>query len=155
MMHVAIRKSHRPEKKLEAVVDGTKTVPFGQAGASDFTIHKDPARKQRYVNRHKKNEDWTKSGIATKYAKHSAYRSGFIVQEYKRRGGTYEGQEAKRHGTESLVLGTWGGRWSAIDMGREALLRHDQFSHAPPCRQVGRNPRTRAQPPNASSPSNS
>jgi hypothetical protein len=25
----------------------------------------------------------------TKYAKHSAYRSGFIVAEYKRRGGTY------------------------------------------------------------------
>ena len=25
---------------------------------SDFTIHKDEARKQRYINRHKKNENW-------------------------------------------------------------------------------------------------
>ncbi len=25
---------------------------FGQASASDFTIHKDEARKQRYINRH-------------------------------------------------------------------------------------------------------
>ena len=38
---------------------------FGQAGASDFTIHKDEARKQRYINRHKNNEDWTISGIDT------------------------------------------------------------------------------------------
>ena len=27
-------------------------------GASDYTIHKDDERKERYINRHKKNEDW-------------------------------------------------------------------------------------------------
>jgi DNA-directed RNA polymerase subunit M/transcription elongation factor TFIIS len=43
-------------KKLEAVIDGKKTVPFGQKNASDFTLHKDPERKARYINRHKKNE---------------------------------------------------------------------------------------------------
>ena len=32
---------------------------------SDFTKHKDEARKQRYINRHQKNENWTKSGIDT------------------------------------------------------------------------------------------
>ena len=32
---------------------------------SDFTIHKDEDRKNRYINRHKKNEDWGKSGIDT------------------------------------------------------------------------------------------
>lgn len=42
-----------------------KTVQFGQAGAEDFTIHKDEERKQRYIDRHKKREDWTKSGIDT------------------------------------------------------------------------------------------
>jgi len=25
---------------------------------SDYTIHKDEARKQRYINRHQKNENW-------------------------------------------------------------------------------------------------
>jgi hypothetical protein len=40
-------------------------VYFGQAGASDFTIHRDEARKQRYINRHQNNEKWTKSGIDT------------------------------------------------------------------------------------------
>ena len=40
---------------------------FGQASASEFTIHKDEARRQRYINRHKKNESkfWNKSGIDT------------------------------------------------------------------------------------------
>ena len=32
---------------------------------SDFTIHKDEARKQRYINRHKKNENFTISGKDT------------------------------------------------------------------------------------------
>ena len=40
-----------------------KTVSFGQKGASDYTIHKDPERTQRYINRHKKNKQWSKSGI--------------------------------------------------------------------------------------------
>ncbi len=31
-----------------------KKVYFGAAGMSDFTIHKDEARKQRYINRQKK-----------------------------------------------------------------------------------------------------
>ena len=39
---------------------------------SDFTLHKDPERKARYIARHKSNEDWAKSGIkiAGFYAKH-------------------------------------------------------------------------------------
>ena len=32
---------------------------------SDFTIHKDEKRKQRYINRHRNNETWSKSGIDT------------------------------------------------------------------------------------------
>jgi hypothetical protein len=36
-----------------------KIVSFGQAGASDFTKHKDEDRKQNYLTRHKATEDWT------------------------------------------------------------------------------------------------
>lgn len=36
------------------------TRQFGQAGASDFTKHKDPKRKESYDTRHKAREDWTK-----------------------------------------------------------------------------------------------
>lgn len=35
-----------------------KTTRFGQAGASDFTIHKDEDRKQLYLDRHRKRENW-------------------------------------------------------------------------------------------------
>jgi hypothetical protein len=36
-----------------------KNVPFGAFGYSDFIQHGDKARKQRYLNRHRKNEDWS------------------------------------------------------------------------------------------------
>ena len=58
-------KSDKPNKKCFIITKDDKKVYFGQAGASDFTQHKDEARKQRYINRHKNNENWTKSGIDT------------------------------------------------------------------------------------------
>lgn len=36
----------------------TKTIKFGAYGMSDFTQHKDNERKERYIERHKKKEDW-------------------------------------------------------------------------------------------------
>lgn len=35
-----------------------KTTHFGASGYSDYIHHKDPERKQRYINRHRKNENW-------------------------------------------------------------------------------------------------
>lgn len=56
--------SDRPEKKYYIITNQGKKVYFGQAGASDYTIHKDPERKQRYIQRHKREEHlWNKSGI--------------------------------------------------------------------------------------------
>jgi hypothetical protein len=52
----SIKPSHKKEKKWDAVFergDGTrKVVPFGQKGYSDYTKHKNPTRKQRYIARH-------------------------------------------------------------------------------------------------------
>ena len=60
-------KSDKPGKKYYIITNDNKKVYFGQAGASDMSIHKDEARKQRYIDRHKKNESkfWNKSGIDT------------------------------------------------------------------------------------------
>ena len=59
-----VRRSHKKDKKFDAVFvypDGhTKTVPFGAKNYSDFTKHKDETRRQRYLNRHKRREDWNK-----------------------------------------------------------------------------------------------
>ena len=70
MINIDIVKSSDPNKKFEAVIhkeDGkVKKVKFGQAGASDFTIHKDEQRKDRYIARHRgMNENWTASGYDT------------------------------------------------------------------------------------------
>ena len=64
-MEVIIKRSNKPDKKFDAVIDNKKTVSFGAKGASDFTLHKNPERKARYIARHKANEDWTKSGVKT------------------------------------------------------------------------------------------
>mgnify|MGYP001197235147 CR=1 FL=1 len=55
-MEVVIHKSKKADKKFDAIIDGKKTIPFGSKMHSDFTLHKDEARKQRYINRHQSRE---------------------------------------------------------------------------------------------------
>ncbi len=64
---------------------------FGQASASDFTIQ-DKARKQRYKNRHKKNEFkyWNKSGIDT-----PSFWSRFLLWNLPTISSSY--QDIKKH----------------------------------------------------------
>jgi len=69
-----IDKSKNPKKKFDAVFRAKDcpckskekvecgrdelVVSFGAKGMEDYTIHKDEARKELYLKRHKKNEDW-------------------------------------------------------------------------------------------------
>lgn len=58
-----IVKSKKKTKKYDAhfydeLNDKEKVVSFGAAGYSDFTKHKDEARKKRYMIRHSGSEDW-------------------------------------------------------------------------------------------------
>lgn len=40
-------------------IDGKeKNIKFGAYGMEDYTIHGDDGRKELYINRHKKNENW-------------------------------------------------------------------------------------------------
>ena len=64
-MEIVISPSTKKNKKYDARINGTKTVSFGQKGASDFTKHKSPDRKEQHIDRHKAREDWTKSGVKT------------------------------------------------------------------------------------------
>ena len=61
-MDITISKSKKKDKKFDVKINN-KTISFGAAGYSDFTKHKDTERKQRYIKRHKANENWNKSGI--------------------------------------------------------------------------------------------
>jgi len=71
---VIISRSTKKDKKLMAVFnfpDGRKkTTHFGGKGYSDYTIHKDKARKKRYDTRHARREDWedfTTAGALSKW----------------------------------------------------------------------------------------
>jgi len=57
-MNIIIKRSDKPEKKYTAVIDNKKSICFGQKGASDFTQHRSEERKNRYIQRHAKNENW-------------------------------------------------------------------------------------------------
>lgn len=59
-----LRRSHTKGKKFDAVFvkDGKeRVVPFGAAGYSDYTKHKNVTRKARYIKRHSgMGEHWNK-----------------------------------------------------------------------------------------------
>ena len=60
---VIIKKDNKTNKKMVAEFFNKtgkkiKTTRFGADGMSDFTKHKDPERKQRYLDRHRKRENW-------------------------------------------------------------------------------------------------
>ena len=63
---IKIKKSKNPKKKYTAIFElENKKVNFGASGYSDYTIHKNKNRKDRYISRHKKREDWTVNGKYT------------------------------------------------------------------------------------------
>lgn len=60
---IKITKSNKKDKKLMAFFENCHTgrikiVHFGSFGYEDYTKHKDQERKQRYLDRHRKNESW-------------------------------------------------------------------------------------------------
>jgi hypothetical protein len=58
-------KANDGKHKYYIITNNNKKVYFGQDGASDMTHHKNEQRKQLYINRHSKKENWTKTGINT------------------------------------------------------------------------------------------
>ena len=69
-MDVIIKKSNNKDKKYDATIDGKKTISFGAKGYSDFTLSQDKQKKEAYIARHKKNEDWSDPQASGFYAKH-------------------------------------------------------------------------------------
>lgn len=60
-MSVKLFISDKKHKKYVVVFqynNKIKEINFGDNRYEDFTQHKDLVRKERYIKRHKKNEDW-------------------------------------------------------------------------------------------------
>lgn len=67
-----------------------KITHFGSAGADDFTTHHDSERKKRYLDRHRKNENWndpTSAGCLSKNILWNKPTLRASIADYKRRFG--------------------------------------------------------------------
>ena len=93
-MKVVIKKSTNPKKKYMAIFTSEndkkfkRTTHFGASGMSDFTIHKDPSRKERYLKRHRKNENWDKymsAGSLSRYILWNKETLRDSINDYKKR----------------------------------------------------------------------
>ena len=92
-MKVIIKKSTNPKKKYMALFKNDKgkvikTTHFGAAGMSDFTIHNDPKRKERYLKRHRKRENWNdymSAGSLSRYILWGETTLKKSIEEYKKR----------------------------------------------------------------------
>ena len=83
MTEMIISKSKNKDKKYDARSDGKKTVSFGSAGMSDFTKHKDPERKQRYIDRHKSRENWSDPTTAGFYSRWITWNKPTITESIR------------------------------------------------------------------------
>jgi len=64
-MAYILRKSTRKDKKFQIITPNGKIIHFGAKGYSDFPTHQDEQRREAYIKRHHKKENWTKTGINT------------------------------------------------------------------------------------------
>ena len=91
-------KSSNPKKKymvhiISKKTGREKTIHFGASGMSDFTIHRDEARRQRYIARHSKREDFNNPETSGYYAKWVLWNKptieaswSWVKNDLKRRG---------------------------------------------------------------------
>jgi len=89
---VVIKKSSKPEKKLQAVFtmsNGRKrTTHFGAAGMADYTKTRDKEQKSRYLKRHRRNENWDApmtAGALSRWVLWNLPTRTSSISDYKRR----------------------------------------------------------------------
>ena len=77
-------------KKLRAFFSDGTHVDFGAAGYSDYTKHRDPARKERYILRHRAQENWRSPkarGTLSRFVLWNKPTLAASIADYKRRFG--------------------------------------------------------------------
>jgi len=88
---LSIKRSPKKDKKYMATFSRNgriKKVHFGARGMSDYTKHKDSARKSRYIQRHRKRENWsdpTSPGALSRYILWGKPSFRESVNAYKRK----------------------------------------------------------------------
>jgi hypothetical protein len=86
-MSYSLYNSNRKTKKYMVITPDGYKVHFGASGYEDYTIHKDNERKNRYIQRHKKNEDWNNTYTPGFWALHLLWNKPTIkesIEDIKR-----------------------------------------------------------------------
>lgn len=87
---IALHRSDKPDKKFYVELEGesgrTKRIYFGDSNAKDYTLFsalERDERRRRYIERHRRHEDWTASGVETAgfWAKHLLWGDTPSVQQ--------------------------------------------------------------------------
>lgn len=87
---LSITASTRAEKKLMAKFDDGTVTHFGAKGMSDFTKNKDEERKDRYLKRHRANENWNdpkSAGALSRFVLWNKPTLKSSIEDYKKRFG--------------------------------------------------------------------
>ncbi len=94
MVKMVVKKSDKPGKKLMAVFTKdngrTKKTYFGSAGMEDYTITKDKEQRKRYLDRHRKRENWNNymsAGALSRWILWSGTSRSQNIKDFKKRFG--------------------------------------------------------------------
>ena len=89
---VKIKKSNKEGKKLMAIftMDNgrTRTTHFGASGMDDYTKTRDKEQKQRYLERHRRNENWNNplsAGALSRWILWNKESKVASINDFKRR----------------------------------------------------------------------
>ena len=77
-------KANDGKHKYYIITKTGKKISFGSYGYSDMTQHKDEARKQRYINRHKNKENWNDFNSAAAWSRFLLWEEPNIKNAYKK-----------------------------------------------------------------------
>ncbi len=78
-----VKKSPNVNKKFRVIFDNGTHVDFGARGYSDYTIHKDPERKRRYIIRHQRRENWNNPKTAGYWSRWFLWERPSITESKK------------------------------------------------------------------------
>ena len=82
VFEIVIKHNDKPDKKYMAIIDNKKTIHFGAKNYSDYTMHHDDERKQRYLQRHK-HDHYTNPLYASFYSTNLLWNKSSISESIK------------------------------------------------------------------------
>jgi len=83
MKNIFILFNSSNKNKRYTIKTEKKTIHFGSPLYENYTIHKNIVRKNAYINRHEKNEDWSNPYTAGFWSKHLLWNKPTLNESIK------------------------------------------------------------------------